>query len=257
MVTDRAMIVWLDGQANRKEHPNENLARELMELFSLGEGNYTENDVREAARALTGWSVDDSKVQVEINRHDSGSKTILGTTAPHDATSLTKLLVHHNATSRRLAWRLSDHFLGRSVDAPALDELATCLRKNNLRIAPALELLIRSERFLSNDEIGSRIRSPISFVVGGIRSLGLHDERQGRPPVSPELAASWMASMGQDLFQPPGVAGWRGHRAWLGTASMIQRAAFTKALADGALNGDNIRRLNAAEVLATPAAQLD
>jgi uncharacterized protein (DUF1800 family) len=256
LVTDRAMVVWLDGQVNRKEHPNENLARELMELFSLGVGNYTEHDVREAARALTGWNVDDTGLHLDSNRHDSGMKTILGATARHDATSLTNLLLQQEATARRLAWRMCDHFLGQAAEQAALEQLAECLRDNELRIAPALELLVKSERFFSANELNSRIRSPISFVVGGIRSLGLHKEENGRSPVSPELAASWTASMGQDLFHPPGVAGWRGHKAWLGTAAMIQRAAFAKALADGTLNRDH-RHLDAALSLATPAAQLD
>lgn len=256
IVTDRATVLWLDGQVNRKEHPNENLARELMELFSLGVGNYTERDVREAARALTGWNVDDAGLHLDSNRHDTGMKTILGVTARHDAESLTNVLLQQDATSRRLAWRLCDHFLGQAVEQAALEQLAECLRAHELRITPALELLVKSERFFSASELNSRIRSPISFVVGGIRSLGLHREENDRPPVSPELAASWMASMGQDLFHPPGVAGWRGHKAWLGTASMIQRAAFAKALADGTLNRDH-RRLDAALSLATPAAQLD
>ncbi|MCG8648905.1 MAG: DUF1800 domain-containing protein [Pirellulales bacterium] len=232
MLTDRAMLLWLDGHTNRIGHPNENLARELLELFTLGVGNYGEHDVQQVARALTGWRIDNLGVRFEKQQHDGDVKTILGSTAHHNVQSLVELLVQHPATADRLAWRLCDHFLGSGVPTQAIEQLADHLRANDLTIQSAVETLVRSARFFADHELLHRVRSPVSFVVGGVRSLELHQPAADTVAVSPEWAASWMASMGQDLFQPPGVAGWQGGTVWLGTAAMIQRIAFAKALGE-------------------------
>lgn len=256
VLIDRAMLAWLDAVTNRIGRPNENLARELLELFTLGFGNYSEDDVKEVARVLTGWRIDDSGVRFDPAEHDAGTTTILGTTTTHDLESLVKRLVNHPATATRLAWRLCDHFLGGRVSESAIEQLAEYLTHCELRIETALEKIVTSARFFSNDAIGHRVRSPVALVVSGIRESGLHRSTKLRPAVSPESAAGWMAAMGQDLFQPPGVAGWRGGTVWLATAAMIQRAAFAKSLGDGALTGWTGRN-DAAYVLASASAQLD
>lgn len=256
VLRDRAMLIWLDGDSNRAAHPNENLARELMELFTLGEGNYKEQDVQEAARSLTGWRVDDSGAHFVPADHDGGSKTILGVTAAHDVDSLASLLVAQPATAERLAWRLCDHLLGAPLPQAAIAQLAVTLRERDLHIGKAVAHVVRSARFFSDDELQQRIRSPVSLVVGGSRELGLHLDTSGRAAVSPQLAASWMETMGQHLFHPPGVAGWQGGKSWLGSQSMIQRAAFAKALSEGKLCGGKHKHPEALQ-LASTTAQLD
>ena len=138
MLRDPALLVWLDAQENTKGHPNENLARELMELFTLGIGYYSEDDVKQAARALTGWKLVDDQARFVPARHDAGTKTILGRTAAFDAGGLAGLLIEQPATARRLAWRLGHEFFGeRAVDKAALDALAEGLRRTTWTSAGA------------------------------------------------------------------------------------------------------------------------
>ena len=231
VLRDPAMLYWLDANSNRRGHPNENLARELMELFTLGVGHYTETDVKESARALTGWRVARTEVEFRSNRHDAGDKVILGETGNFDCDQLAAMLLDHPATSRRLAWRLCDVFMGeRVVSKLALEELADGLRQHNLDIAWAVETILRSELFFSEANIGTRVSSPVEFVVGVARSLELLE----RPP-STLILAEWCARLGQDLFYPPNVGGWNGGRRWLNTRTIVGRANFAVALAAGEL----------------------
>ena len=236
MVRDQALLIWLDGNSNRKGHCNENLARELMELFTLGEGEYSESDVREAARALTGWTVKKGEVTFDRSRHDAGPKHVLGQTGAFDADGVVDLLLDHPATSRRLAWRICDHFLGRDrVEGDAVDALAELLRQSKLDVGRAVQVVLRSERFFGDDQLGARYASPASFVVSNLRALELHGP-QNRPAVVPQVAGSWMQRLGQDLFQPPSVGGWTGGSTWISTGSMIDRARFSLRVADGTLH---------------------
>ncbi len=153
VVRDPAMLIWLDASANRKEHPNENLGRELMELFTLGLGPYIENDVKDAARALTGWTVEDGEFRDVAARHDDGDKTILGKKGAWRGDDLLRLLLDHPATARRLAERIGEQFLGEGVlDAAGLDALAEGLRQNDLRIGWAVETVLRSRTFFADEE---------------------------------------------------------------------------------------------------------
>ena len=231
VLRDPAMLYWLDANSNRKGHPNENLARELMELFTLGVGHYSEDDVKAGARALTGWSPKRLKVRFVEERHDSGEKTILDKTANFDADGFAKLLVGHEATSQRLAWRLCTHFMGENVvNEAALTELASELRKRNLDIAWAVETILRSELFFSKKNIATRISSPIEFVVGTVRSLEIL-----APPPSTLILAEWCTRLGQDLFYPPNVGGWNGGRNWLTSRTIVGRSNFAAALIAGEL----------------------
>lgn len=256
VLRDRAMLIWLDANTNRAGHPNENLARELMELFTLGEGHYSEADVQEVARALTGWTVDEQGVRFDPNKHDDGKKTILGVAARHDVDSVAGVLLDNPATSRRLAWRLCDHLLADPAGAEEVESLAAALRDNDLHIGKAVGLLIRSERFFAESELRQRIRPPVSLVVGGLREQGLHKPSGDQAAVAPAIAASWIAAMGQDLFQPPGVAGWNGGATWLGTSAIVQRTAFAHAIAEGYWSRDGHRYPQALK-LAGAFAQLD
>ncbi len=237
IVHDRAMLIWLDGDHNHKNHPNENLARELLELFTLGEGNYTEYDVRESARALTGWTVKEGQVRFDAERHDHGTKRILGREANFDTDSLVNLLLDQPEIAARVAWRICDHFLGPDVATkPELQSLARSLRKNNLNVGDAVGRVLRSREFYSDSVLGNRFASPVSFVVSNLRRLDLVNDT-AQASVVPGIAAIWMRAFGQDLLQPPGVGGWPGGRSWLGTGAMIDRARFAIQLADGKLFG--------------------
>src|SRR5579863_7719688 len=158
-IHDPALLKWLDAPANRKEHPNENLARELLELFTLGIGHYTEDDVKQAARALTGWTVRQGEFVDQSAAHDDGEKTILGRTGNWNGTDLLKILLEQPATSKRLAWRLCSEFCGEHVaNEKAMDELAAGLREHDLDIRWGVETILRSELFFAGPNLGSRVR---------------------------------------------------------------------------------------------------
>lgn len=231
VVKQPAMLAWLDADANRKGHANENLARELLELFTLGIGEYSEADVQESARALTGWTIIDNRFAFQPVRHDEGEKTILGQTGPWSGDDLLRILVEHPATSRRLAWRLCHSFLGENVAGAAeIEVLAAELRAHQLDLSRAVSTLLRSRLFFSAQNLKSRVASPVDVVIGTVVAL---DERTSLP--STLLLAEAMSRMGQDLFYPPNVGGWREGRAWFSSRSIVARANFGVALLAGEL----------------------
>jgi uncharacterized protein (DUF1800 family) len=229
MLRDPALLIWLDAPANRKGHPNENLARELIELFTLGIGHYTENDVKEAARALTGWGVVEGAFRELPTRHDDGAKTILGRTGRWRAPDLVKVLLGHPATARRLAFRLCEQFLGEGVaDAAGVEALAAGLRARELDVGWAVATVLRSQAFFACINLRQRVPAPVEHVVAAARALELFE-----PPSSTVVLVEWATRLGQDLFYPPNVGGWPGGRAWLTTRSVLARAAFAAALTGG------------------------
>jgi len=226
MLRDPALLVWLDAQENTKGHPNENLARELMELFTLGIGHYAEDDVKQAARALTGWKLVDDEARLVPVRHDAGAKAILGRSGAFDADGLAALLLDHPATSRRLAWRLCHEFFGEgAIDEPAIDSLAEGLRARDLDIGWGVATVLRSRLFFGAANLGRRIASPIDYILGAVRALEMLD-----PAPSTPVLADWCGRLGQDLFYPPNVGGWTGGRNWITTRSAVGRANFAAAL---------------------------
>jgi uncharacterized protein (DUF1800 family) len=229
-IHDAALLLWLDAPANRKGHPNENLGRELMELFTLGIGHYTEHDVKEAARALTGWTVnDDGKFEEVPARHDDGEKTILAKKGKWKGDDLVRMLLEHPATAERLAFRICALFMGEgAIDAAAIQALADGLRQRHLDIAWAVETVLRSQAFFADANLGTRVLSPVEYIIGAARALELFD-----PPSSTLVLAEWAARLGQDLLYPPNVGGWPGGRTWLTTRSVIGRANYAAALVDG------------------------
>jgi uncharacterized protein (DUF1800 family) len=231
-IHDPALLKWLDAPANRKEHANENLARELMELFTLGIGHYSEDDVKQAARALTGWTVRQGEFVDQQAAHDAGEKTILGRTGNWNGSDLLQSLLEQPATSRRLAWRLCSEFCGeRVVDDAALDELAAGLRQNDLDIRWGVETILRSKLFFAGPNLGNRVCDPVSFLIGPLRALECW-----RDPPSTIVLAEWLRRMEQDLFYPPNVGGWSGGRAWLSTRAIVARSNSMAALAAGELS---------------------
>jgi uncharacterized protein (DUF1800 family) len=231
VLLDPAVLIWLDAPANRKGKPNENLARELMELFTLGIGHYTETDVKEAARTLTGWKVTQGAFRDWAPDHDDGDKTVLGHTGPWNGDDLVRFLLEHPATSQRLAWRLCEWLIGeKGVADGGLDALAVGLRLHNLDVGWAVETVLRSQAFFADANLGNRVLGPVDFLVGVPRALECFD-----PPPSSLLLGEWSARLGQDLFYPPNVGGWPGGRDWLTTQAIIGRANYAAALVEGRL----------------------
>ncbi|QJW94809.1 DUF1800 domain-containing protein [Frigoriglobus tundricola] len=229
VVRDPALLEYLDAPANRRGHPNENLARELMELFTLGVGNYTEDDVKNAARCLTGWGVEENAFAERPERHDDGEKTVLGRTGKWTGTDLVNQLLRHPATATRLARKLVAAFFGESAcPDDAVQELATGLRARDLDVSGAVGTVLRSRLFFAEANVRSRVAAPAEFVVGSARALGLFD-----PAPSTLAMADWSARMGQDLFDPPNVGGWLGGRAWINSRALIARANYAAALIEG------------------------
>jgi uncharacterized protein (DUF1800 family) len=238
---DPALLLYLDAQANRKGKPNENLARELLELFTLGIGHYSEADVKEAARALTGWTVDRGHFREDDDLHDSNEKTILGRRGAWKGGDLLRLLLEHPATADRLAARLCEFFLGEgAIGAAGVRALADGLRERRLDVGWAVETVLRSRAFFAEANLGTRVLGPVEYVVGAARALELI-----APAPSTLVLAEFMANLGQDLFHPPNVGGWPGGRAWLSTRAAIGRCNYAAAL----LEGDGVGLPGAPDVL--------
>jgi uncharacterized protein (DUF1800 family) len=245
MVRDPALLVYLDAPANRKEQPNENFARELMELFTLGVGHFSETDVKEAARVLTGWEIagaDDNYTRLlkglrpdrcvySPRRHDDGEKTVLGRRGPWSGDDLVKILLDQPATADRLAWRIAGEFLGEGMaTGEELAALADGLRTTGLDVGKAVARVLRSERFFADDGAGRRVPGPVEWAVAAARRfLPLE------PPPSPLRLAEWAARMGQNLYYPPNVGGWPGGRAWLSPLALLGRANLAADLVAGRL----------------------
>jgi hypothetical protein len=224
-----ALLIWLDAPVNRKGRPNENLGREVMELFTLGVGHYTETDVKEAARALTGWAVKDGRFYENLVQHDDGDKTILNRPGKWHGDDLLRILLEQPATADRLAGRLCAAFMGEKVvDAAGIAALATDLREHQLDVGRAVETILRSQEFFAAANLGTRVAEPIEYVVGAARALELFE-----PPPSTLALADWAARLGQELFYPPTVFGWPGGRAWITPRSALRRVNYATALIDG------------------------
>ncbi len=213
---DPAMLIFLNNNSNRKGNPNENLARELMELFSLGIGNYTEADVKEAARALTGrGTTREGGYEYRPKQHDDGEKTILGVKGKFDGDDLVKILLQQDACPRYVARKIIAYLEGVEPDPARLSEYAAVLRQNDFRIEPFLRKLFLDPAFYRDEVVGARVQGPVDFMVGVTRRLGIE-----APPV---MLGSGAALLGQRLLAPPNVKGWDEGPTWISTSSLMQR----------------------------------
>jgi uncharacterized protein (DUF1800 family) len=223
IIRDPAMLRYLDNNRSRRGQPNENLARELMELFLLGEGRgYSEQDIKEAARALTGFTFEDDRFRFDARAHDDGRKSILGTVGPLDGDDLVQILLSRPECSEFICGKLHRFFVDDGPSAPdrdarvAIARLAELMRKERYRIKPVLRTLFLSRHFHDPAYRGSVVKSPVQLVVQTIRQLGT-------PPRELATLASALDLMGQSLFQPPSVKGWDGGRAWINTSTLFIR----------------------------------
>lgn len=216
---DPAMIIWLDGDDNVKGRPNENYARELLELFSLGIGNYGEVDIRETARAFTGWHQRNERFRFSERSHDGGAKTLFGSTGAFDGDDVIEILLRQKACARFLATKLLREFLTPDPPDELVGELAAEIRQRRFRIEPTLRTLFASTAMFDPRWFRSRIKSPVELLIGLVRPLEL---------TAPAAALAGACSqMSQRLFEPPSVAGWSGHRGWLDSATMLVRLNST------------------------------
>ncbi len=236
MSRDAAMIVWLDNNSNVKAHPNENYAREVMELFSLGVGHYTEKDVREAARAFTGWHTNGGEFDFNARFHDDGAKTVLGQTGPWNGDDVLDILLKRNDCADFLVRKLYSYFVSELHEPPAalIAPLAESFRKTDYDIADLVRRILSSRHFFSAHAYRQRIKSPVEYVLGAVRTV-----YDGQPP--PQPLVNRVDLMGQLLFAPPNVKGWRGGQAWLNTSTVLARVNFAQALVMGGLWNDPSR----------------
>lgn len=215
---DPAMLLWLDQAESRKEHPNENFAREVMELFALGEGHYTEHDITEAARALTGWSYDrqEQKFIYRPAFHDTGTKTVLGLTGNLEGEDFLAQIVKQPQAAKFITGKLWNFFAGQFPSARLNDALATTFREYGNDFKPFLYVMFRSEEFYGDDIVRNEVKSPVQWLVGSARML-----ESDLPP--PFICSAITRSLGQDLFAPPNVKGWDGGTAWITTNTLLER----------------------------------
>jgi hypothetical protein len=212
-----AMLYFLDAQYNVKGAPNENFAREVMELFTMGVGNYTEKDVRECARAFTGWYFDDLTFKVDPAKHDAGPKTFLGRTGTFDGVDVLKIIFEQPVTADYLAGKIY-RFLVREELSPELrKKLGAVLRSHDFDVKPLLAVIFSSKDFYSQASYGGHIKGPVEHMVAMMKHLGVDSV-----PGVPDFNQSTIA-MGQHLLNPPSVAGWAGGKAWITPGLLIAR----------------------------------
>jgi uncharacterized protein (DUF1800 family) len=225
---DPAMMVYLDQNQSRRAKPNENYARELLELFSMGEGNYTEQDVTESARALTGLTLDRLTLQSHFNprQHDRSSKTILGKTGTLDAWDLLQLIANHPQSTRFITAKLWNYFAASPLSPKLAEALASEFTQRNQNIGAFLRTLFKSEVFYSPEVIRHQIKSPVQLLVQSCRQLE-------RDLPSRAISANTLRVLGQSLFAPPNVKGWDGGPAWINTNTLLHRHNLALMLVTG------------------------
>jgi hypothetical protein len=213
---DPAMLDYLNNNENRKAHPNENYARELMELFTLGIGNYTETDIKQAARAFTGWGHDGENFVYRVNQHDDDIKTFFGSSGNFDGDDIITLILQHPACPKFIAGELFKYLAYEDFDKGLGDALGQVLYTNKYELRPLLRTILTSRAFFSPQAIGVQIKSPVQLVIGTVRMLGL------QTPPTPAVQSA-LNQMGQVPFMPPNVRGWPGGRMWINTSTLFIR----------------------------------
>jgi uncharacterized protein (DUF1800 family) len=223
---DPAMLVYLDTAQSRKGQPNENFAREVMELFTLGEGQYSEADIKEAARAFTGWSLDreTGRYMFRPGAHDTGVKTVLGRSGAFDGDAVLDIILSKPQASEFITAKLWREFVSPAPDPVEVKRIAQIFRGRDYDIKAAMRALLMSDAFWAAGNRGTLVKSPVELVVGTLRQLGV-------APGSAMPFAVVAAGMGQNLFSPPNVKGWPGGEAWINSSSLLARKQFLDRLA--------------------------
>jgi len=209
------MLRYLDNNTNRRQHPNENYARELMELFTMGIGNYAEDDVKAAARAFTGWTFRGDQFVFNEREHDYGVKTFLGETGNLDGSDAIDIILKQPCTARFMAAKLLQFFATDTPEPAVVEETASVLRANHCEFKPTLHAIFCSQHFYSPQTCRSQIKSPAQLVIGSVRVLGV--------TVNEAALLAVMRGLGQDLLFPPNVKGWDGGETWIDTTTLLLR----------------------------------
>ncbi len=228
MSRDPAMMIYLDLEKSRQEHPNESWAREMMELFTVGIGNYSEQDIREAARAFTGYRVDPTTQQYRFAafQQDRTNKTFMGQGGPLNGDEIIDIVVRQPACARFVGRKLWHFFAEDEPSDQIVDAVATALRKHNLEIHPVLREIFSSSEFYDDRVMQSQIKSPVQFLVQTAKQL-----QTSLPDAI--VAQNALRQMGQTLFAPPNVKGWDGGKSWISTSTLLFRYNFANYLVNG------------------------
>ena len=219
---DPAMLSFLDAGVNVKGAPNENFAREIMELFTMGVGNYSERDIREAARAFTGWNYADLEFVINEDEHDNGVKQFLGRSGNLDGVEVIDIIMEQPVTAEYIAGKIYRFFVRDDLSPELQNELGNVFRDSNYEVAPLLETIFQSKDFYSAASVGTHIKSPIELAVSTYVKLGLEDV-----PGVPDFNSA-TGALGQTLFRPPTVAGWAGGRSWITPGLLLERGNFAR-----------------------------
>src|SRR5207247_1892354 len=219
---DPAMLSFLNAVVNVKGAPNENFAREIMELFTMGVGNYTEKDIREAARAFTGWNYVDLQFVVNKDQHDAGPKTFLGKTGNFDGVDIIDVILQQPVTAKFIAGKMYRYFVRQELSPELQEKLCNTLRTSNYNVTSLLESIFLSRDFYSPPSVGTQIKSPVQLAVSTFRKLGLKEV-----PGVPDFNVA-TTTLGQRLFSPPTVAGWAEGRAWMTPGLLLERGNFVR-----------------------------
>src|SRR5579864_6316264 len=224
MSKDPAMMVWLDTVQSKKGQPNENYARELMELFSLGIGNYTEKDIREAAKAFTGWEIQNAKFHFNDSQFDSGTKSVLGKSGNLKGEDIVEICLSQPSCPRFIARKMFRFLISESImpEPELIEPLAVQFRSSDFNIRKLVETMLRSNLFFAPEAFRSRIKAPVDFVLGIVRGLELR--------VSLTALGTALETLGQNLFAPPSVKGWDGGPTWLNGQTLLFRQNLALAL---------------------------
>jgi uncharacterized protein DUF1800 len=217
ILEDPAMLVYLDNGENVKKHPNENFGRELLELFTMGVGNYTERDVREAARSFTGWTNDVLEFKIDKDQHDAGEKTFLGRSGPLDGTDIIDTILNQKVTGEHVAAKMYRFFVRDEISPAVRTELGRGFKDSRYQVRPLLKRMFLSKDFYSSASMATQIKSPVLLVVSTYKKMGLREL-----PTVPDFGRL-TGGLGQTLFDPPNVAGWAGGRTWITPATLLQR----------------------------------
>ncbi|HLX22834.1 MAG TPA: DUF1800 domain-containing protein [Usitatibacter sp.] len=226
---DPAMIVWLDNAGNRKQAPNENFAREVMELFTLGEGHYGERDIKEAARAFTGWSIDRETGTFTYRRmwHDYGEKTVLGRTGNFDGDDVLDILLARPEAAQFISTKLWREFVSPEPDRKEIERLAVVFRDSHYEVKPLMRAILMSDAFWSDSNRAVLVKSPVELVVGSLRTFDIR-------PFDLRPAVFACAALGQNPFSPPNVKGWPGGDAWITSSTLLGRKQWIDRIFRGA-----------------------
>ncbi|MCP5061730.1 MAG: DUF1800 domain-containing protein [Ignavibacteriae bacterium] len=226
---DPAMLIYLDGEVNTKDIPNENFARELLELFTIGIGNYTEEDIRNGARAFTGWYIDGVSTSLDADLHDSGIKEFLNESGNFDYSDIVDIIFSKEETAKFICRKIYKEFVYYIPDESVVTELANIFRDNNYELKPVFSAMFKSDHFYNSSIKGAKIKSPYDLIVGTFRQFNITS-------VNYRYIANISEKLQQFIFNAPDVRGWEGQRKWISTSIIPLRNSYT----DSIMTGKNV-----------------